>query len=280
MAMDTAMEDMDTMDMAMARGRLRPMLMLPQDTIIMVMDTAMVVMDTMDMVMARERPRLRLDTIITDTPTDMVAMDIMDTVMARGRLSPVIIMDTPMGMAIMDMVVMDTMVKQQLFICHSNFSKFDLDLPESSQKKHTPDIKKYQNSLFEIKDKTNRMLCIMFEISFMNVQEVRLKQLATLFKQNNICQFMPQWLKSSNFGSISPIDGFDTIYILSKLVPTVTMEAILTGSLEYHMEPCPTEPFSIPLPRPQSDLIYRWENQGDVMPKFLQNVTMFPKGCK
>ena len=183
-----------------ARGRLRPMLMLPQDTIIMVMDTAMVVMDTMDMVMARERPRLRLDTIITDTPTDMVAMDIMDTVMARGRLSPVIIMDTPMGMAIMDMVVMDTMVKQQLFICHSNFSKFDLDLPESSQKKHTPDIKKYQNSLFEIKDKTNQRLCIIFETSFMNVQEVRLKQLATLFKQNNICQFMPQWLKSSNFG--------------------------------------------------------------------------------
>ena len=55
------------------------------------------------------------------------------------------------------------------------------------------------------------MLCITFEISFMNVQEARLKQLATLFKQNNICQFMPQWLKSSNFGSISPIDGFDTI---------------------------------------------------------------------
>ena len=116
-----------------------------------------------------------------------------DMVMERGRLSPVIIMDTPMGMAIMDMVVMDTMVKkQQLFICPSNFSKFDLDLSESSQKKHTPDIKKYQNSLFEIKDKTNRMLCIMFEISFMKVQEVRLKQLATLFKQNNICQFMPQ----------------------------------------------------------------------------------------
>merc|ERR1719154_223780 len=110
----------------------------------------MVVMDTTDMVMERERPRLRLDTI-TDTPmdmVDMVVMDTMDMVMARGRLSPVIIMDTPMDMA----MVMDTMVKQQLFICPTNFSKFDLDLSESSQKKHTPDIKKYQNSLFETKE--------------------------------------------------------------------------------------------------------------------------------
>lgn len=136
-AMD--MEDMDTMVMAMERGRLRPMLLLRLDTI---MDTpmGMAVMDTMDMVMERERPRLRLDTI-TDTPMAMVAMDTMDTVMARGRLSPVIIMDTPMDMATMDMVVMDTMVKQQLFIGPTNFSKFDLDLSESSQKKHTPDIK-------------------------------------------------------------------------------------------------------------------------------------------
>ena len=141
-AMD--MEDMDTMVMAMERGRLRPMLLLRLDTI---MDTPMATpamdmedMDTMDMVMERERPRLRLDTI-TDTPMAMVAMDTMDTVMARGRLSPVIIMDTPMDMATMDMVVMDTMVKQQLFIGPTNFSKFDLDLSESSQKKHTPDIK-------------------------------------------------------------------------------------------------------------------------------------------
>ena len=78
-AMD--MEDMDTMDMAMARGRLRPMLLLRLDTIT---DTPMdmVVMDTMDMVMARERLMLllklmpRLDiTMAMDT-----AMEDMDTV--------------------------------------------------------------------------------------------------------------------------------------------------------------------------------------------------------
>jgi hypothetical protein len=149
-AMD--MEDMDTMDMAMARGRLRPMLLLRLDTIT---DTPMdmVVMDTMDMVMARERLRLRLDTPITDMVdmVDMVVMDIMDMVMARERLRPrldtpitdmVDMVDIPaMDMATEDMVAMDTMVKQQLFICPTNFSKFDLDLYESSQKKHTPDIK-------------------------------------------------------------------------------------------------------------------------------------------
>ena len=49
--------------------------------------------------------------------------------------------DMAMDMA-MDMVMdMDTMVKHQLFICPINFSKFDLDLSESSQKKHTPDTK-------------------------------------------------------------------------------------------------------------------------------------------
>ena len=144
-AMD--MEDMDTMDMAMARGRLRPMLLLRLDTIT---DTPMdmVVMDTMDMVMARERLRPRLDTPITDM-VDMVVMDIMDMVMARERLR--LRLDTPItgmvdmvdmvDMATEDMVAMDTMVKQQLFICPTNFSKFDLDLYESSQKKHTPDIK-------------------------------------------------------------------------------------------------------------------------------------------
>ena len=173
-AMD--MEDMDTMDMAMARGRLRPMLLLRLDTItdtpmdMVVMDTMdmvmarerlrprldtpitdmvdMVVMDIMDMVMARERLRLRLDTPITDM-VDMVVMDIMDMVMARERLR--LRLDTPItdmvdmvdmvDMATEDMVAMDTMVKQQLFICPTNFCKFDLDLYESSQKKHTPDIK-------------------------------------------------------------------------------------------------------------------------------------------
>jgi uncharacterized protein YfkK (UPF0435 family) len=207
-AMD--MEDMDTMDMAMARGRLRPMLLLRLDTIMdtpmdmVVMDTTdmvmarerprprldtpitdmvdmedMVDMDIMDMVMARERPRLRLDTPITDMVDmeDMVVMDIMDMVMARGRLSPVIIMDTPMDMAMEDMVAMDTMVKQQLFICPTNFSKFDLDLSESSQKKHTPDIKNIKIHSLKIKDKTNRILCTMFETSFSNVREIRLKSM-------------------------------------------------------------------------------------------------------
>jgi hypothetical protein len=202
-AMD--MEDMDTMDMAMARGRLRPTLLLRLDTIMdtpmdmVVMDTTdmvmargrlrlrlvtimdtlmdMVVMDTMDMVMARERPRLRLATPITDMVDmeDMVVMDIMDMVMARGRLSPVIIMDTPMDTAMEDMVAMDTMVKQQLFICPTNFSKFDLDFSESSQKKHTPDIKNIKIHSLKIKDKTNRILCTMFAMSFMNVREIWLK---------------------------------------------------------------------------------------------------------
>ena len=221
MAMDTAMEDMDTMDMAMARGRLRPMLMLPQDTIIMVMDTAMVVMDTMDMVMARERPRLRLDTIITDTPTaDMVAMDIMDTVMARGRLSPVIIMDTPMGMAIMDMVVMDTMVKQQLFICHSNFSKFDLDLPESSQKKHTPDIKKYQNSLFEIKDKQN----IVYYVRDRLYELTEYQAEAT----GDTLRAKAHWRVSVTMAGSFVF--LHKIFIIKEPVPTLTQEVILTRS--------------------------------------------------
>merc|ERR1719154_715554 len=118
--------DMVVMDMVMdmARGKLKPLPLLkprpPQDIIIM--DTPamdMEDMDTMDMDMERGRLRpmllLRLDTITdtpTDTPMDMVVMDTTDMVMARERLSPVIIMDTPMDMA-MDMVmVMDTMVKQ------------------------------------------------------------------------------------------------------------------------------------------------------------------------
>ena len=175
--MDTPMDMvvMDTTDMVMARERPRPRLDTPIMDMVDMED--MVDMDIMDMVMARERPRLRLDTPITDMVDmvdmeDMVVMDIMDMVMARGRLSPVIIMDTPMDMAMEDMVAMDTMVKQQLFICPTNFSKFDLDLSESSQKKHTH---KYQNSLFEIKDKTNRILCTMFAMSFMNVREIWLK---------------------------------------------------------------------------------------------------------
>ena len=122
MATDIAMVVMAIMDMVMARERLMLLLkLMPRLDITMATDTAMEDMDTMDMVMARERLRPRLDTPITDM-VDMVDIPAMD-------------------MATEDMVAMDTMVKQQLFICPTNFSKFDLDLYESSQKKHTPDIK-------------------------------------------------------------------------------------------------------------------------------------------
>merc|ERR1712228_750465 len=127
MVMDMVDMDMDTME----RGKL----LLSLDTI--TMDTAiMEVMDTI--IMERERPMLSLATIITamDMVMDMVDMD-MDT-MERGKLmlSPVIIimvMDMVMVMA----TVMDTMVKQQLFIDSSIFSIIDLDFLKSSQQKHT-----------------------------------------------------------------------------------------------------------------------------------------------
>jgi hypothetical protein len=98
-------------------------------------------MVTMDMVMARER----LDTLM-----DMAMDTLMDTVMV--------------------MVDMDTMVKQQLFICSTKFSKIDLGFSESSQKKHTPDIKN-QNSLFEIKDQTNRIYSFIDTVSYSNIPE-------------------------------------------------------------------------------------------------------------
>merc|ERR1719357_1720618 len=113
--------------------------MLSLATTIMAMD----IMDMVDMVMATmERGKLLLsqDTITMDT----AIMEVMDmAIMERERLmlSPVII--------IMAMVmVMDTMVKQQLFIDSSIFSIIDLDFLKSSQQKHTI-IKNKQNSLFE-----------------------------------------------------------------------------------------------------------------------------------
>merc|ERR1711872_471964 len=101
----------------MERERLKPPLLLSQDIITtatdMVMDTVdMVIMDTME----REKPMLA-------------------TIMA---------MDMVMVMA----TVMDTMVKQQLFIDSSIFSMIDLDFLRSSQQKHTI-MKNKQNSLFE-----------------------------------------------------------------------------------------------------------------------------------
>merc|ERR1719315_366541 len=135
-----ATDIMDMVDMVMATME-RGKLLLSQDTI--TMDTAiMEVMDTV--IMERERLMLSLATTI-------MAMDIMDMVdmvmatMERGRLmlSPVIII-----MVMVMATVMDTMVKQQLFIDSSIFSIIDLDFLKSSQQKHTI-IKNKQNSLFE-----------------------------------------------------------------------------------------------------------------------------------
>merc|ERR1719385_580785 len=107
--------DMDMVDMVimatMEREKPKQLLLLSQVTIIMAMDMVM----------------------------DMVDMDTTDT-MEREKLRLATIMD-------MDMV-MDTMVKQQLFIDSSIFSIIDLDFLKSSQQKHTI-IKNKQNSLFE-----------------------------------------------------------------------------------------------------------------------------------
>merc|ERR1712002_99906 len=131
----------------MERERLKPLLLLSQDTT--TMDTA-IMEDTATMdIMERERlkPLLLLsqDTTTMDTAImeDMVTMAIME----RERLSPgtiIMAMDMVMVMA----TVMDTMVKQQLFIDSSIFSIIDLDFLRSSQQKHTI-IKNKQNSLFE-----------------------------------------------------------------------------------------------------------------------------------
>merc|ERR1719430_105938 len=117
MVMDTDMVDM-AMDMDMERGKL----MLPPVTIIMVMDMDMVdTVDTATMDMERGRP-----------PPDIIIMDMVDMVM--------------------DMVmVMDTMVKQYLFISFSKICCIHWNLLESSQQKHRPLFKKKKNSFFEIK---------------------------------------------------------------------------------------------------------------------------------
>merc|ERR1711872_63900 len=133
--MDTAiMEDMATMDI-MERERLKPPLLLSQDIIIMAMD---MVMDMVDMVImdTMEREKLRLATImVMDMGMDMVDMVTM-AIMERERLSPVIIIMV-MGMVMVMATVMDTMVKQQLFIDSSIFSIIDLDFLKSSLQKHT-----------------------------------------------------------------------------------------------------------------------------------------------
>merc|ERR1711887_337762 len=127
------------MDMDMERGRL----MLPLD-IIMVIDTPMedMVDMVMDMDMERGKLMLKLDILIMD-------MAIMD--MERGRPPPDILIMVMVDM-VMDMVmVMDTMVKQYLFISFPKISCIHWNLLESSQQKHRPLFKKNKNSFFEIK---------------------------------------------------------------------------------------------------------------------------------
>merc|ERR1719357_935050 len=127
-----AMVDMVVMVMVvdtMARGRLK----LSQDILEDMVDMDIVVM-VMAMVM------------------DMVDMA-MDTDMERGKLMlplDTIIMVMDMVDMAMDMV-MDTMVKQYLFISFSKFCCIHWNLLESSQQKHRPLFKKNKNSFFEIK---------------------------------------------------------------------------------------------------------------------------------
>merc|ERR1711872_104118 len=146
MAMDMDMVDMVIMATT-ERGKPKQLLLLSQDTT--TMDTA-IMEDTATMdIMERERlkPLLLLsqDTTTMDTAIieDMVTMATME----RERLSPVTII-MAMDMVMVMATVMDTMVKQQLFIDSSIFSIIDLDFLRSSQQKHTI-IKNKQNSLFE-----------------------------------------------------------------------------------------------------------------------------------
>merc|ERR1712236_127426 len=122
--------DMDMVDMAMDTDMERGKLMLPLDTIIMVMAMDM----DMDTDMERGKLMLPLDTIIM--VMDMVDMA-MDMDMERGKLPPAIII----MVMVMDMV-MDTMVKQYLFISFSKFCCIHWNLLESSQQKHRPYLKR------------------------------------------------------------------------------------------------------------------------------------------
>ena len=144
----TTMEVMVIMVMAMARGKLSQLLLLKlmPSLDITIPTPTMVVMVITDTAMARGR--LRLDTIMDTMDTPMVDMDmVMD--MARGRLSQDITTDTMDTLMDTDMV-MDTMVKQQLFIC-SKTSVIQTG-HEDHFEGNTP-VVTYQNSLFEIKDK-------------------------------------------------------------------------------------------------------------------------------
>merc|ERR1711915_779795 len=125
------MVDMEVMDTVIME---RERLMLSLATTIMAMD----IMDMVDMVMAtmergkpKQLPLPSQDTITMDT----AIMEVTDTaIMERERLmlSPVIII-MAMDMVMVMATVMDTMVKQQLFIDSSIFSIIDLDFLKSSQ---------------------------------------------------------------------------------------------------------------------------------------------------
>merc|ERR1712106_130448 len=107
MVMDT-IEDMAT---TMARGRLRLLPLQNQDIMVgMVMDTVMVMamdMDTMeDMATTMERGRLKLLQLRNQ---DIMVGMVMDTVMVMA-------MDMDMDMAMVGMVIKDTMVKGLLLL--------------------------------------------------------------------------------------------------------------------------------------------------------------------
>ena len=155
MVMVMDMVDMDTMD-TMEREK------LSLATTIMAMDmdmVDMVIMATMERGKPKQLLLLSQDTITMDTVI-MEDMDTMD-IMERERLSPVIII-MAMDMVMVMAMVMDTMVKQQLFIDSSIFSIIDLDFLKSSQQKHTI-VKNKQNSLFEkIKKMKQKNRCLSF----------------------------------------------------------------------------------------------------------------------
>ena len=120
------------MDMAMAmvmeRGKLKLMLLLKP-----MLNQVIIIMATLtDMAMDMDMARGRLPPVIIIMVMDMVDMA-MDMDMERGKPPPAIII----MVMVMDMV-MDTMVKQYLFISFSKFCCIHWNLLESSQQKHRP----------------------------------------------------------------------------------------------------------------------------------------------
>merc|ERR1719348_87123 len=160
MDMDTVMDITAMVIMVtMEREKLRPKLLLSQDTAIMVMDMVMVMdMDTaMDIMVTMEREKLRLKQLLSqdtaimvmvmdmDTVMDITAMVIMVT-MERERLrqnQDTDIMDIMDTVMVMDMVMaMGTMdnIENQIFVLCRKLSmdelvQLDLNLNKSLLKK-------------------------------------------------------------------------------------------------------------------------------------------------